>query len=35
MNVTGLICPRQGEFYALKLTHTDSEGILVFFRLRR
>ena len=31
MNVTGMICPRQGEFYALEFTHTDSEVFQVFF----
>jgi transposase len=30
MNVTGMICPRQGEFYALESTHTDSEVFQVF-----
>jgi transposase len=26
MNVTGMICPRTGEFYALEFTHPDSEA---------
>jgi transposase len=30
MNVTGMICPRQGEFYALEFTHTDSKVFQVF-----
>jgi len=30
MNVTGMICPRLGEFYALEFTHTDSEVFQVF-----
>lgn len=25
MNVTGMVCPRKGEFYALEYTHTDRE----------
>jgi len=30
MNVTGLISPRTGQFYALEFTHTDSEVFQVF-----
>jgi transposase len=30
MNVTGLVCPRTGQFYALEFTHTDSEVFQVF-----
>jgi hypothetical protein len=30
MDVTGLICPRKGQFYALKFTHTDKEVIQSF-----
>lgn len=30
MNVTGMICPRTGEFYALEFTHTDSEVFQAF-----
>jgi transposase len=30
MNVTGMICSRQGEFYALEFTHTDNEVFQVF-----
>lgn len=30
MNVTGMICPRTGQFYALEFTHTDSEVFQAF-----
>ena len=30
MNVTGMICPRTGEFYALEFTHSDSETFQAF-----
>ena len=30
MNVTGLVAPRTGQFYALEFTHTDSEVFQVF-----
>jgi len=30
MNVTGMVCPRTGEFYALEFTHTDSIIFQVF-----
>jgi len=30
MHVTGMICPRQGEFYALEFTHTDSRVFQIF-----
>ena len=30
MNVTGMICPRIGEFYALEFSHTDSKVFQVF-----
>jgi transposase len=30
MNVTGLVGPRNGQFYALEFTHTDSEVFQVF-----
>jgi transposase len=30
MKVTGMICPRTGEFYALEFTHTDSEVFQAF-----
>ncbi len=30
MNVTGLVSPRTGQFYALEFTHTDSEVFQVF-----
>lgn len=30
MNVTGAVCPRTGEFYALEFSHNDSEMFQVF-----
>jgi transposase len=30
MNIPGMICPRQGEFYTLELTHTNSKVFPVF-----
>lgn len=30
VNVTGMVCPRTGEFYALEFTHSDSEVFQVF-----
>jgi transposase len=30
MNVSGMICPRTGEFYALEFTHIDSQVFQVF-----
>jgi transposase len=30
MNVTGMICPRTGEFYSLMFTHTDTQVFQVF-----
>ncbi len=30
MNVTGVVCPRTGQFYALEFTHSDSETFQVF-----
>lgn len=30
MNVTGVVCPRTGQFYALEFTHTDREVFQVF-----
>lgn len=30
MNVTGMVCPRTGEFYALMFTHTDTQVFQVF-----
>ena len=30
MNVSGLVCPRTGEFYALEFTHSDTEVFQIF-----
>ncbi len=30
MNVTGMVCPRTGQFYALEFTHSDTEIFQVF-----
>jgi transposase len=30
MNVSGMVCPRTGQFYALEFTHSDSETFQVF-----
>ena len=30
MNVTGVVCPRKGTFYALEFSHSDSETFQVF-----
>jgi putative transposase len=30
MNVTGMVCPRTGEFYALEFTHSDTEIFQLF-----
>lgn len=30
MNVTGMVCPRTGSFYALEFTHTDTEVFACF-----
>ena len=30
MNVSGMVCPRTGEFFALEFTHSDSETFQVF-----
>jgi len=30
MSVTGMVCPRTGEFYALMFNHTDTEVFQVF-----
>jgi transposase len=30
MNVTGMVCPRTGRFYALEFTHSDSDTFQVF-----
>ena len=30
MSVTGMVCPRTGEFYALMFSHTDAEVFQVF-----
>jgi len=30
MNVTGMVCPRRGEFYALEFSHSDSVTFQVF-----
>ena len=30
MNVTGAICPRSGQFYALEFSHSDTESFQVF-----
>lgn len=32
MNVTGLICPRTGQFYALEFTHTDTAVFQAFLQ---
>lgn len=32
MNVTGMVCPRTGQFYALEFSHTDSEAFQIFLR---